>query len=143
MRVIYKVWTHPLSATIGFVVMAVALLWPAVPLRGLDLWFATLTGKFPTNLLYPIYVLLVGSYAALYSYDKWVARCCQVSAAKTALPSLAGVLLGACPACIPVIAFFLPVSLTITLGYYSWIILAAAIALILFSIWRVGGSTFD
>lgn len=138
--VILKVWTNKVSATVGILVIAVVLLWPAIPLRSLDIWAQTLIQKFPTNVLYPIFALLMGSYIALCTYDKKVAKCCRVDATKaSAAPSVLGVILGACPACIPTLAFFLPLSVTITIGYYSWIILLASITLILFSIWRAGG----
>lgn len=138
--IIFKVWTHKLSISIGILIIGIVLLWPAIPLRSLDVWLQTLASKFPTNVLYPIFALLIGSYAALYTYDKKVAKCCRVDATKvSAAPSILGILLGACPACIPVLAFFLPLSVTIAIGYYSWIILLVSIALILFSIWRAGG----
>lgn len=137
--VLLRVWRHPLSAGIGLAVILIVLLWPAVPLRGLGIWLQTLTGYFPTNLLYPIFALLLGSYAALFSYDKWVARCCRVTGKGTASASLGGVILGACPACIPALGFFLPLSATVAIGFYSWIILLAAIGLITFSVWRAGG----
>lgn len=140
MVVILKIWTHKISATVGLLVIILVLLWPAFPLRSLDIWLQTLVSKFPTNVLYPIFAILMGSYAALYTYDRKVAKCCRVDATKaTAAPSILGILLGACPACIPVLAFFLPLSITIAIGYYSWMILLASIGLILFSIWRAGG----
>lgn len=138
--IIFKVWTYKLSAAIGILIVGIVLLWPAIPLRSLDVWLKTLVNKFPTNVLYPIFAILCGSYAALYVYDRKVTKCCRVEATKTsAVPSILGILLGACPACIPALAFFLPLSITITIGYYSWLILLASIALILFSIWRAGG----
>lgn len=137
--VIIKVWTHPFSLSVGLIVAAVALLWPAVPLRGLDIWLPTLVAKFPTNVLYPVFAVLVGSYAALFIYDRRVAKCCRVTTAKSgAAASFFGILLGACPVCIPVLAFFLPLSFTIVLGYYSWMILLGASILIFFSLWRSG-----
>lgn len=138
--IIFKVWTHKLSAAVGVLVIGSVLLWPAIPLGSLDVWLQTLVSKFPTNVFYPTFALLIGSYAALYTYDKKVAKCCRVDATKaSAAPSILGILLGACPACIPALAFFLPLSITIAIGYYSWLILLASIALILFSIWRAGG----
>lgn len=137
--IIVKVWTHPRSGLVGLLVAATALLWPAIPLRSLSVWLQTLVEKFPTNLLYPFFALLVGSYAALYAYDRWVARCCRTRATKTATPSILGIFLGACPACIPFIAFFLPISVTIVFGRYSWMFLTASMLLLLFSIWRAGG----
>lgn len=140
MIIILKVWTHKLSALIGIFTVGIVLFWPAIPLRSMNIWLQTLISKFPTNILYPFFALLIGSYAAMFIYDKKVARCCRVDATKaSAAPSIFGILLGACPACIPALAFFLPLSVTIAIGYYSWIILLASIALILFSIWRAGG----
>lgn len=137
---VVKAWTRPLPALVGLGVILIVLLWPAIPLRSLDVWLQTLTSKFPTNILYPIFAFLTGSYVALYVYDRTVARCCRVNTTKSgAAASFVGILLGACPACIPVVAFFLPLSLTITLSYYSWAILLGSIAFMLFSLWRMGG----
>jgi hypothetical protein len=137
---IFKVWTHKVSAGAGLLAVAVVLLWPAVPLASLTVWFQTLVAKFPTNVLYPIFALIIGTYVALFVYDRKVATCCRVGTSRTgAAASLFGVLLGACPACIPLLAFFLPLSFTIVLGYYSWMILLGSILILLWSIWRIGG----
>jgi len=136
--VIFKVWTHKLSASLGILTVGIALLWPAIPLGSLEIWLQTLASKFPTNVLYPLFAALVGNYVALYTYDKKVVRCCRVNATRTAAPSILGMLLGACPACIPALALFLPLSFTIAIGYYSWIILLVSIILISFSLWRAG-----
>ena len=140
MIVARKVWTHPLSALTGGLVAVVALLWPAVPLGSFAVWFATLVGKFPTNVLYPILVLLLGTYVALYTYDRWVATCCRVGRRKSGtLAAALGVFLGACPACIPAIAVFLPLSVALALGYYSGLILLVSVLILGFSVWRMGG----
>lgn len=138
--VIFQAWKHKLSAAVGLLVLLVILLWPAIPLHSLDIWLKTLFSKWPTNILYPIFALIIATQAALFIYDKKVAKCCRVPQTKTsAASSFAGVLLGACPACIPTLAFFLPLSATITIGYYSWIILLVAITFSLYSIRRAGG----
>ncbi|HSH55476.1 MAG TPA: hypothetical protein VK983_01460 [Candidatus Limnocylindrales bacterium] len=138
--VILQAWKHRLSAAVGLLVLAVILLWPAIPLQSLEVWYLTLTTKWPTNILYPIFAIVLATQAALFIYDKKVAKCCRTSQTKTSAASSAfGVLLGACPACIPVIGFFLPLSATIFIGYYSWIILIIAIALVTYSIKRAGG----
>lgn len=144
MIAVVKAWTHPRSIAIGLVVLAIVLLWPAIPLKSLSVWLQTLTAKFPTNVLYPLYALVVGAYAALYTYDRTVARCCRVttntrSTTLVGMFPLLGMFLGACPACIPALAFFLPLSFAIVIGYYSWLILTASLALLLFSMWRIGG----
>lgn len=138
--IIIQAWKHKLSIAVGLVVLGVILLWPAIPLHSLDVWLKTLFSKWPTNVLYPIFAILLASQAALFTYDRWVAKCCRVGQAKVSgVSSLAGVLIGACPACIPVLGFFLPLSATIFIGYYSWVILLVAIFLVTYSIKRSGG----
>ncbi|MEX0617032.1 MAG: hypothetical protein WD231_04475 [Candidatus Woykebacteria bacterium] len=138
--IIAKAWTNKLSASFGLFVLLVSLLWPAIPLRSLDIWLATLTGRFPTNLFYPILAILVGSFVAIYVYNKYVHTCCPVGSGKSGgAASLFGVLLGACPACIPALGFFLPLGVTVTLGYFSWVFLLGSVALLTFSIYRMNG----
>ena len=137
---LFKAWTNKKSALIGLLLFLFILLWPAVPLRSINLWLLTLTNLFPTVILYPILSFLTGSYAAIYFYNKKIERCCSIKNMKTgASASVAGVLLGACPACIPVIAFFLPLSITITLSYFSWVFAIVAIFVLLFAIYRMNG----
>ena len=124
----------------GVLAMVIVLLWPAIPLRSLDVWLKTLTGLFPTNIGYPILSLLIGIYTTLFVFIRKNPALCQVKKEKTGiLAGIGGILLGACPACIPVIAFFLPLGLAITLSYYSWLFLSAAIIFLIFAIWRMGG----
>lgn len=135
-----KAWRHPLSAAVGLAAIAVVLLWPAIPLRSLPVWLQTLTSKFPTNVLYPLYALAVGSYAAVFTHDRKVAACCRVGARRSGIvPAFLGALLGACPACIPVVAAVLPLSVTTALGYYSWLILLTALLLTVGWLWWLGG----
>lgn len=135
-----KVWKNKISALAGIVTFFVILLWPAITLRGLDVWIQTLISLFPTNIFYPILSFLTASFVAIYVYNKKVAPCCPVNSTKTGSSASAiGVILGACPACIPALAFFLPLSATIFLSYLSGVFLIAAIALLLFSIHRMGG----
>ena len=138
--IILKAWTSKFSFISGLLVMAIVLLWPALSLGSLDIWLQTIGSKCSTKVLYPIFAFLAGSYAALYIYNRKVMKCCGINATKvSAAPALLGIFLGTCPACIPALAFFLPLSLSIAIGYYSWIILLVSIALILFSLWRAGG----
>jgi len=135
---VLKAWTKKKSGIIGLIVLLVVLLWPAIPLRGLDVWLQTLTELFPTNIFYPIMAVLIGSYAALYVYMK-ESNTCKVNPKTGASASLVGILLGACPACIPALAFFLPLSLTVTLSYFSWIFLIASVGILLFAIYKMDG----
>ncbi|MBI2664643.1 hypothetical protein HYX10_04885 [Candidatus Woesearchaeota archaeon] len=137
-----KAWKNGRAALIGAAVVLAVLLWPAIPLRGFDIWFETMAGISYTLFLYPILAVLTGSFAVLYIYNKQC-KTCKVNPAGGASASIFGVLLGACPACIPAIAFFLPLSVTVTLSYFSWIFLSAAIALLVFSIYKSGGFRRD
>jgi len=123
----------------GMSVMLIALFWPAIPLRGLDVWFKTLARLFPTNIGYLPLVVLMGFYTTLFVYRRQKAELCRLNGGRKGIvASFVGVFLGACPACIPAIAFFLPLSATITLSYFSWIFLLFAILLLTFLIFRMG-----
>jgi len=135
-----KVWTHKKSASLGVAVFVASLLWPSIPLRSIELWLQFLAVLFPTKILYPILAFLIASYVAIYYYNKKVEVCCPVGRLKTGFSvSFLGVLLGACPACIPVVAFFLPLAVTITLSYYSWFFALASIVVLLFAVYRMNG----
>lgn len=132
-----KAWTHWKSARWGIVIGLIALLWPAIPLKGLDVWMKTLSGLFPTNVLYPILVFLIASFATLHAYNRHRKTCSMDSTATSA--SFVGVLFGACPACIPALAFFLPLSVTVTLSYYSWVFLVASVLILIFALYKMEG----
>lgn len=137
---ILKVWRNKISASAGIVAIALTLLWPSVPLRSLDAWLKTLVNLFPTNFLYPILAILIGTFVAIYIYNKRVQSCCSINSTKTGTSaSLIGVFLGACPACIPALAFFLPLSVTITLSYFSWAFLLGSIIVLTFAIYKING----
>ncbi len=135
-----KVWTNKKSAAVGLVAFAADLLWPSIPLRGVNVWLKTLSLLFPANTLYPILAFLTGSYVAIYFYNKRVESCCSVSSVRTGTAgSLVGIFLGVCPACVPVLAFLLPLGLTLTLSHLSPFLLAASIGILLFAIHRMNG----
>lgn len=137
---ILKAWMHKLSAGIGVVVIAIVMLWPALLLGSINIWLQTLFSKFPINILYPLFAAIAGTYTAMYVYDRKVLKCCRVKTGKVAASSsFFGILLGACPACIPAVGFFLPLSATIAISYYSWIFLSASIIILLLFIWKGGG----
>lgn len=140
--IMLKALTNKVSLISGLLVTTIILLWPAVPLQSLTVWFQILVSKSPNNILYPLFAILVGCYIALYVYDRKVAKCCNTKNTKiTSFSSFMGIFVGACPACIPFLAFFLPLPMLLVLQSYSWIILSIAILIIFFSIWRMGGLT--
>ncbi len=135
-----KAWTNKKSATVGLVAFVADLLWPSIPLRSVDVWLKTLSLLYPTNLLYPILAFLTGSYVAIYFYNKRVETCCSVNSVRTGTAgSLIGIFLGVCPACVPVLAFLLPLGLTLTLSHLSPFLLAASIGILLFAVHRMNG----
>lgn len=131
-------WKNKKSAIWGIVIALIVLFWPAIPLRGLDIWMKTLFGLFPTNVLYPILIFLIASFVALFIYNK-ECKTCNINNTTATSASLVGVLLGACPACIPALAFFLPLSVTVTLSYFSWAFLLASIIILTFVIYKMNG----
>ncbi len=135
-----KAWTNKKSGAVGLVALVADLLWPSIPLGSVDAWLKTIWLLFPTNILYPILAFLVGSYVAIYFYNKRVESCCSVDSVRTgAAGSLIGIFLGVCPACVPVLAFLLPLGLTLALSHLSPYLLAASIGILLFAIHRMNG----
>ncbi len=133
-----EAWKNRKTALIGTLVVVVVLLWPAILLKGLDVWFKTMIGISYTIFLYPVMALLTGSFVVLYIYNKQ-RKTCETNIKGGASASIFGVLLGACPACIPALAFFLPLSVIVTLSYFSWLFLLASIFILTFIIYKMEG----
>lgn len=137
---IFKIWRYKLPALAALATMAFVFLWPSVPLRGISNWLQFLYYYSPQNYFYVILSILSGIYVGIYVYDRKVQSCCSIRSKKVgAVGSVLGVLLGACPACIPVLAFFLPLSITIVLSRVSLWFLLLSIGIMLFSIYRMNG----
>ena len=138
--VILKIWSHKLPTLIAVATMIGVFLWPSIPLGGVTKWLNFFYYYSPQNVLYLFVAILSGLYAGIYVYNKKVAPCCSIANEKTAATgSIVGILLGACPACIPVLAFFLPLSVSIVLSRISLLFLIVAITIMLFSIYRMNG----
>lgn len=137
---IFKIWRHKLPALSALATMTVAFLWPSLFLGGIMNWLRFFYYYSPQNYLLAIVTLLSGVYVGLFVYDKKVAPCCSIdSKVGGAVGSAFGIILGACPACIPFLAILLPLSVTITLSYLSWVFSTIAIFVLLFFIWRMNG----
>ena len=138
--VILKFWRHKLPVLAALVTMAGVFLWPSIPLGGINRWLQFLYYYSPQNYFYVILSILSGIYVGIYVYDRKVQSCCSIHSKKVgAASSVLGVLLGACPACVPVLAFFLPLSVSIVLSRISLMFLIIAIAIMLFSVYRMNG----
>jgi len=139
---ILKIWQHRISAIAVPIATLAIFLWPAVPLGGIDKWMQFFYAYFPQNYFYVLLSILSGLYAGIYVYNRTVVRSCSIKNSKTgATASVTGVLLGACPACIPALAFFLPLSISILLSSLSLVFLLVSIAIMIFAIYRMNGFT--
>lgn len=132
-----KAWRDWKRALIGLSVFLFTLLWPIIPLRSFEAWFKTLMISGFSLFSYLILSFLTACFFVLYLYNKQCGSC--EFGSKGLSVSLFGALLGACPACIPFLSFFLPLSITITISYYSWVFLVLSITLLLFLIRKMNG----
>ncbi len=138
--IILKIWRHKLPTLAALATMVGVFLWPSIPLGGINRWLQFFYYYSPQNYFYEILSILSGIYVGIYVYDRKVQSCCSIQNKKVgAAGSVLGVLLGACPACIPVLAFLLPLSVTIVLSRVSLMFLIIAIAIMLLSIYRMNG----
>lgn len=137
---ILKMWRHKLPALATLATIAAIFFWPALPLRSLENWLTVYANTPYITYLYPIVALLSGVYVGLYVYNKKVALYCSVETVKGgAAGSFMGILLGACPACIPVIAIFLPLAFNIFLSRVAPIFSVFSIVILLWVIYRMNG----
>lgn len=137
---ILKIWQHNISLLWTIGATLALFLWPSIPLGGIGKWLEFFYYYSPQNILYAILALLSGIYVGIYVYNKKVEACCSIASTRTgAMGSLIGFLLGACPACIPVLGFLLPLSVTMALSRLSLAFLGISILVMLFSIYRMNG----
>jgi len=133
-------WGYKLPALAALATMVAIFLWPTLPLRGITNWLLIYSNTPYLTYLYPVIAFLSGICMGLYVYNKKVAPCCSIETVKGgAAGSLVGILLGACPACIPVIAIFLPLAFNVFLSRVAPIFSVISIAILLFVIYRMNG----
>jgi len=131
-------WGRAWPSVTALAAMLAIFLWPSLPLRGIGNWMTVYFHTPYLFYLYPIIAVLSGIYVGLYVYNKKVAPCCSVESAHTGfVGSLTGILLGACPACIPVIAIFLPLAFNIFLSRIAPIFSVISIAILLWVIYKM------
>lgn len=133
-------WGYKLPVLAALITMVAIFFWPALPLRGIENWLVIYTNTPYLTYLYPIIALLSGVYVGLYVYNKKVVPCCSVKTVKGgAAGSFVGILLGACPACIPVIAIFLPLAFNVFLSRVAPIFSVLSIIILPWVIYRMNG----
>jgi len=135
-------WSYKLPALAALATAIAIFFWPALPLRGIANWLVIYINTPYLTFLYPVIAILSGEYMGLYVYNKKAAPCCPIKTIKGgAAGSLVGVLLGACPACIPVIAIFLPLAFNVFLSRIAPVFSVFSIAILLWVIYRMNGFT--
>ena len=106
-----------------------------------EIWFRDMYQKPLNSALYIIFSVLFGMFMTLYLYAK--DSCIDCKASKPTKSGIAGILLGftigVCPACFSLIGFLVPLSASILLTTFAPIFMAASIAIILYSIFKIGG----
>lgn len=141
---VLRLWRHSWPARSALATMLVVFLWPALPLGGVYDWLLFLYYYSPENILYTFLTLLSGLYVGIYVYNRKVCATCRIDGREVngkagAAGVVGGVLLGACPACIPALGIFLPLGASMFLSRISWVFLVLAVLLLLFLIYRMNG----
>ena len=129
---------HAVSATLIIFFISPVVLRISTPLA-FEIWYRTLFDRPINAILYVSFSLLIGAFISLYSYTK---ATCPVDKKDTTTGfggAFFGTILGVCPACFSFIGFFLPLSGSIFLTTYASIFTSLSIAIIVFSIYRLGG----
>ncbi|MGH2613541.1 MAG: hypothetical protein ACRDFB_10915 [Rhabdochlamydiaceae bacterium] len=104
-----------------------------------QIWFAQL-GHDPWSAIpYIVFSVLFGLFIQLYRYSKNNCRDCKVQSRTGFGGSVFGFMLGICPACFSFVGFIIPLGGSIFLTRYSPLFLSVSIAVILFSIYKMGG----
>jgi hypothetical protein len=109
-----------------------------------EIWFRDLIQKPVSVVVYGSFSFLFGIFIPLYLYTK--SRCldCKKEDARLGFgASILGLLLGVCPAYFSFIGFLLPLGTSIFLTTYSPLFTGLSIAIIVFSIFKLGGFKRD
>lgn len=141
---VLRLWRHAWPALSASATMLAVFFWPAVPLGGVTDWLEFFYYYTPENYLYAALTLLSGLYVGIYVYNRKVCATCRIDARSNtgkagAAGVVGGVLLGACPACIPALGIFLPLGASVYLSRISWVFLVLAVLLLLGLIYRMNG----
>jgi hypothetical protein len=105
-----------------------------------DIWFLDLQQKPWSSIPYIAFSILFGMFISLYLFTRNKCFDCKPEAARTGFAgSVAGFMVGVCPACFSFISVLLPLGPTLFLTTYSPVFTAISIAIVLFSIYKLGG----
>lgn len=104
-----------------------------------QIWSTDILQKPESSIPYIIFSILFGIFIPLYLYSRNKCIDCKPDAKTGFGGSAFGFILGVCPACFSFIGFLIPLGGSIFLTRYYPIFIVASIAIILFSIYRLGG----
>ena len=106
-----------------------------------EIWFRDLYQKPLNSILYIIFSILFGMFVTLYLFFRnSCIECKTTKATKSGISgTILGFMIGVCPACFSFIGFLVPLSASLFLTAFAPIFMTASIAIILYSIFRVGG----
>lgn len=107
-----------------------------------DIWFLDLQQKPWSSIPYIAFSILFGMFISLYLFTRNKCIDCkpEKGGAKTGFAgSVIGFMVGVCPACFSFIGVLLPLGPTLFLTSYSPIFTGISIAIVLFSIYKLGG----
>lgn len=105
-----------------------------------EIWFRDLSQKPIIGIMYGLFSILFGIFIALYLYTRNKCLDCKKEDGRPGfVGSTLGLVLGVCPACFSFIGFLLPLGTSIFLTSYSYLFIGLSAAIILFSIFKLGG----
>jgi hypothetical protein len=142
MRIFYAVKERPVITLTMIVVMF--FITPIIqsinsPLA-FEIWFRDLSQKPTSAMMYSFFSILFGIFVSLYLYNRNKCLDCKKEDGRPGfVGSTLGFVLGVCPACFSFIGFLLPLGTSIFLTTYSYLFVGLSIAIILFSIFKLGG----
>lgn len=104
-----------------------------------QIWATDILQKPESSIPYFAFAILFGIFISLYLYSKNKCIDCRPNAKAGFGGSAFGFVLGVCPACFSFVGFLLPLGGSIFLTRYYPVFIFASIAIILFSIYKMGG----
>lgn len=142
MRIITAVKEKPFHALLSSV--GIFLLVPVIQsintTLAFEIWYKTLLDRPLNSILYIAFSVMFGMLISLYSYSKNKCIDCKKKGINVGFGGAAlGFVLGICPACFSLIGVLLPLGGSIFLTRYAPIFTVLSIAIILFSIQKLGG----
>lgn len=104
-----------------------------------QIWYTDILQKPESSVPYFAFAILFGIFISLYLYSKNKCIDCKPDVKAGFGGSALGFILGVCPAYFSFVGFLLPLGGSMLLTRYYPVFIVASIAIILFSIYKMGG----